>query len=85
MDDLLAAVPKIYVKEALHANNGKEIVHQHNDHHQTETIGQVKNSTQTTIHSHLINVTFRFQKYFLKIRDCRFISGRFFMYVKFLH
>lgn len=41
MDDLLAAVPKIYVKEALHANNCKEIVHQHNDHHQTETKGQV--------------------------------------------
>lgn len=40
MDDLLAAVPEIYIKEALHADNGKEIVHQHYDHHQAETKGQ---------------------------------------------
>lgn len=40
MDDLLAAVPEIYIKEALHADNGKKIVHQHYDHHQAETKGQ---------------------------------------------
>lgn len=40
MDDLLAAVLEIYIKEALHADNGKEIVHQHYDNHQAETKGQ---------------------------------------------
>lgn len=40
MGDLLAAVLEIYIKEALHADNGKEIVHQHYDHHQAETKGQ---------------------------------------------
>lgn len=70
MDDLLAAVPEIYIKEALHADNGKEIVHQHYDNHQAETKGQgqVKTNTQTTIQSHLINVIFRFLEIFL--RNC---------------
>lgn len=66
MVNLLAAVPEIYIKKALHADNGKEIVHQHYDNHQAETKGQgqVKTNTQTTIQTHLINVIFRFQKSF---------------------
>lgn len=66
MDDLLAAVLEIYIKEALHADNGKEIVNQHYDNHQAETKGQgqVKTNTQTTIQTHFIYVIFRFQKSF---------------------
>lgn len=65
MDDLLAAVPEIYIKEALHADNGKEIVHQHYDNHQAETKGQ---GQVKLIQSHLINVIFRFLEIFL--RNC---------------
>lgn len=71
MDDLLAAVLEIYIKEALHADNGKEIVHQHYDNHQAETKGQgqVKTNTQTTIQTHFIHVIFRFQKSFYETVD----------------
>lgn len=62
MDDLLAAVLEIYIKEALHADNGKEIVHQHYDNHQAETKGQ--GQVKTTIQTHFIHVIFRFQKSF---------------------